>query len=89
VHGAHASLARGDKLATSTLGKRFGADAAEHRERASELLASIHAAVLTTQPFAVHEACAREMDGDTTALESLDRFAVLGLCSLVVAQQRA
>ena len=61
----------------------------EHLVGGSKVLAGVDAAVLATQPLAVHEVCAGEMDGDTTALESFDRLAVQGLGSLAVAEQRA
>ena len=62
---------------------------AEHLVGGSKLLAGVDAPVLATQPLAVHEVCAGEMDGDTSALESFDRLAVQGLGSRAVAQQRA
>ena len=46
------------------------------------------APVLATQPFAVHELGAGEVNGDSAAAESLDRLAVEGLGRLAVAQKR-
>jgi hypothetical protein len=53
------------------------------------LFARVRAAVLATQPFAVQEPGASEVDHTTAAREPLDRLAVEGLRILSLAQQRA
>ena len=88
--GARAGgLARGRELSTGAIGERLGSGLTEHLVGGSKVLAGVDAPVLATQPLAVHEVCAGEMDGDTSALESFDRLAVQGLGSLAVAEQRA
>src|SRR5918995_3448742 len=79
-------LTRGQELVTGALGKPLGADAAEHFVGGSELLTRVDAAVLATQPFAVLEPGAGEMDHATAAREPLHRLAVEGLGVSYVAQ---
>jgi hypothetical protein len=74
---------------TGALGESLGADGAEHLVSGSELLTRVDAAVLATQPFAVLELGAGEMDHATAAREALERLAVEGLRILPLAQQRA
>ena len=52
-------------------------------------LVALAGAILATQPFAVQEPGAGEVDHATAALEPLDRLAVEGLRIGSVAQQRA
>jgi hypothetical protein len=74
VLGALARGPAGDReLAMGTLGEPVGSDAAEGVVGGPELLACVHAPVLPTKPFAVHELGAAEVDGDAAAPESLDR----------------
>ena len=82
-------LARGQELVAGALGEPLGPDAAEHLVGGSELLARVDAAVLATQPFAVQEPGAGEVDHATAAPEPLDRLAVEGLRVSRVAEQRA
>jgi len=83
VRFAHC-LAGGRKLALSALGERSRAHSAEHLVGSAQLLARVDAAVLATQPLAVQQAAARELERRAAARETLDRFAVE---RLVVAQQ--
>jgi hypothetical protein len=74
VQGAPArGPAGGREFAMGTLGEPVGSDAAEGVVGGPELLACVHAPVLPTKPFAVHELGAAEVDGDAAAPESLDR----------------
>ena len=82
-------LTRGQELVTGALGKPLGPDVAEHLVGGSKLLARVDAPVLATQPFAVQEPGAGEVDHATAAREPLDRLAVEGLRILSLAQQRA
>ena len=82
-------LARGQELVTGALGKPLGPDVAEHLVGGSELLTRVDAPVLATQPFAVAEPGAGEVDDATAAREPLDRLAVEGLRILSLAQERA
>src|SRR5437763_3303429 len=67
----------GRELATGALGKPLGPDAVEHFMGGSELVTRVDAPVLATQPFAVEEPGAGEVDHATAALEPLDRLAVV------------
>ena len=82
-------LAGGQQLAAGALGERLGADPAEAVVGGSKLLARVDAPVLATQPLAVEQLGAGEVDHATGAREPLDRLAVEGLRSSSVAQQRA
>ena len=82
-------LAGGRQLATSALGERLGPDVAEHLVGDTKLLARVEPAVLATQPLAVHEVGAGEMNNDAAARQPLDRLAVEGFGGRAVAQQRA
>ena len=82
-------LTRGHELVTGALGKSLGADAAEHLVGGSELLTRLDPAALATQPFAVQEPRAGEVDHATAAAESLHRLAVERLRIARVAEQRA
>ena len=77
-----------DSSRAGTLGERLGAHGVEHLERRSQLLAGIDPAVLPTQPLAIQQVGAGEMDGHTAALEPFDRLAVEGVGGLAVTQQR-
>jgi hypothetical protein len=48
-------LAGGRELAPGALGERLGTDAAERVVGVAKLLPRVHAPVLPTQPFAVHQ----------------------------------
>jgi hypothetical protein len=74
---------------TGALGKPLGPDVAEHSVGGSELLAGVDAPVLATQPFAVYEPGASEVDHATAALEPVDRLAIEALRIGSVAKQRA
>ena len=82
-------LTRRRELVTGALGKSVGPDAAEHFVGCSELLARVDAPVLATQPFAVQEPGAGEVDNATGACQPLDRLAVVRLCVASLAEQRA
>ena len=82
-------LARGQELVTGALGERLGPDVGERVVGGSELLARVDAAVLATQPFAVEEPGAGEVDHATAGREPLDGLAVEGLRSRSLAEQRA
>src|SRR5438309_11436415 len=61
LDGAFAGgLARGPQLVFGTLREPFGAHRVEHLERGAQLLASVHAPALASQPFAVEEVGAGE-----------------------------
>jgi hypothetical protein len=81
-------LTGGQQLAAGALGKRLGPHAGERGVGDTQLLARADAAVLATQPFAVHEMRPGQVNGDPAAAESLDRLAVEGLARLAVAQKR-
>jgi pimeloyl-ACP methyl ester carboxylesterase len=71
VQGAPArGPAGGREFAMGTLGEPVGSDAAEGVVGGPELLASVHAPVLPTKPFAVRAA---EVDGDAAAVGDLLR----------------
>ena len=63
-----------EQLAPGALGERCRAHPAEHLVSRAQLLARVHAAVLTAQPLAVQEPAARELDHRAAAREPLDRF---------------
>ena len=89
VHGTPAGgLAGSQELAFGALRRRLGTNAAEGVVGGSKLLPSVRAAVLATQPFAVHELAASEMNGDPAAAESRDRLAVKKLASFPVGEKR-
>jgi pimeloyl-ACP methyl ester carboxylesterase len=74
VQGAPArGPAGGREFAMGTLGEPVGSDAAEGVVGGPELLARVHAPVLPTKPFAVHELGAAEVDGDAAAVGDLLR----------------
>src|SRR5205085_10470199 len=76
VGAATCGLTRGEELVTRPLGKALAPDVAEHFIGGPELLTGIDAAVLATQPFAVDEPCAGEVDHATAAREPLHGRAV-------------
>src|SRR3954447_17252669 len=82
-------LAGGQQLAAGALGERLGPDSVEVVVRGSKLLARVDAPVLATQPFAVGELRAGEVDHATAACEALARLAVEGLHVASAAHQRA
>src|SRR6185503_1614684 len=82
-------LTRGEELVAGTLGKSGGPDIAERLVGRSELLTGVRAAVLATQPFAVHEPGAGEVDHAAAAREPLDRLSGEARRNLSLAQQRA
>ena len=69
-------LARGEELVTGAVGKPLGPDAAERFVGGSELLTRVDAAVLATQPFALHEPGTGVVDSAAAAPEPLHRLAV-------------
>lgn len=71
------------------LGERFGPALAEHLVASTQVLAGVHTSVLTTQPLAVQQVRAGQMDGDAAARKMVDRRAVAGLGGGAVAQQSA
>ena len=82
-------LTRRRELVAGALGKPLGPDAAERLVGGSKLLACVHPPVLATQPLAVQEPGAGEVDYATGAREPLDRLAVEGVRISALAQQRA
>ena len=80
-------LAGGQQLAAGALGERLGADVAERVVGSAQVLARVHAAVLTTQPLAVHELRSGELSADPGAGEPLDRLAVERLRGVAIAQE--
>src|SRR5204862_4630446 len=82
-------LAGRQQLAAGALGERLGADLLEAVIGGAKLLACVDAPVLATQPFAVQEFGAGEVDHATAALEPLDRLAVERLRTFPIGQQGA
>jgi hypothetical protein len=82
-------LAGGQEFATGALSKRFGAETVRYLVGGSQLFACVDAPVLATQPFAVHQVGASQVNGDTAAFEAGDGLAVQRLGGPAVAEQRA
>ena len=82
-------LARGEQLMPGAFGERVGAHGDERLVRDPQLLASVDAPALATQPLAVEQAGAGELRTQPGAPEAIDRFAVQALGGLALRQQRA
>src|SRR4051812_14258546 len=82
VAGLHGATGRGlagrQQLAAGAFGEPLRADPAELVVGGPELLARVDAPVLTTQPFAVPEPGAGQVDHAPAARQPLDRLAVVG-----------
>src|SRR3954452_14060715 len=88
IHGALAcDRPGGQELTVSALGERLGSGTAEHLVRGPEILPGVDASVLSTQPLAIHQVCAGDVNGDASAREPFDRLAITGLGRLAIAQQ--
>src|SRR5437588_2170335 len=82
-------LARGQQLALGPLGERLGPHRVEHLKCGAQLLASVEAAPLPPQPFAVEEMGAGELHADARASEPLNRLAIQAVGLVAVGEQRA
>src|SRR5216683_6600142 len=77
VGGAVADpLAGGPQLARGSFGEPIGSHPSEHLVRGAQLLAGVDAATLATQPLAVEQIGAGELDPEAGAAEPVDRLAV-------------
>ena len=81
-------LAGGQQLATGAFGERLGPGEPEHLVRGAQLSSRVHAAALASEPFAVEQTSAGELDANPGALEPLDRLVVEGVGGLPLAHQR-
>ena len=55
----------------------------------AQLITRVHAAALASEPFAVEQTAAGELDADPGALEPLDRLTVEGVRILSFDRQRS
>ena len=89
VDGASAGMLAGRfQLDACALGERLHAEVGEEVVRRPQLPACIDASALTSQPLAVEEVSASEIDGHPRPTESFDRLDIELLGSLVFREQR-
>jgi hypothetical protein len=81
-------LAGGQQLATGAFGERLGPGETEHLVRSTQLSSGVHAAAVASEPFAVEQTGAGEVDANPGALEPLDRLTVEGVGVLALAHKR-
>src|SRR3984957_19384872 len=82
-------FAGGHQLATSALGKSFGADVLQHFVGGAKLRAGVDASALAAQPLPVEQMGPCQLDPHPRPGEPLDRLAVQTIGELTRAHQRA
>src|SRR4029077_7026453 len=80
-------LAGREQLAARALGKRVGAEAAEHLISGAELFPCVRPAVLTPQPLPVDQVGAGKLRPERRAAEPSDRLEIQRLRCLALAHQ--